>query len=184
MPSVKRKTDGPVPPVAKRGKVTAPEDWSTDTLVRYLSSLGLDAVAEKFEEQDIDGKAALSLSGDDLKDMQITQLGERKKTEAAIEAMGHPLLPVFQGCDVDGNFRIDTSELSSVMSDINGAPANDDEVVHACRSVLLQPEKNRTVDHHVREHAWYILTPPLPDLSVLFCSSDSGHALGGGCGWG
>ena len=97
-------------------------------MTRFLSSLGLDGVAEKFESEGLDGTSALTLTTADLKDIGITQVGERKKTEAAIKAMKHPLMAAFQRCDIDGNFKIDADELTHVMARVNGAPLLEEEV--------------------------------------------------------
>jgi hypothetical protein len=102
----------------KRGAV---ESWSSGDLKRYLSSMGLDAAAEKLLAEGIDGKAALALSSSDLKEAGIYLVPERKKTEAALMDLRHPLMAAFVSVDTNCDFRVDAEEISHVMSNVNGA---------------------------------------------------------------
>ena len=60
-----------------------------DDVGKWLQSLGLGQHAELFERHAIDGEVLATLTGDDLKDLDLP-LGHRKKLLSAIAALRSP----------------------------------------------------------------------------------------------
>jgi Ca2+-binding EF-hand superfamily protein len=120
---------------AKRGR---PELWAVEDVKAYISSLGLESAAKKLVDEEIDGATLMDMSSQDLQSIKISALAERKKVEAAISDMTHPLMPAFASADVDGSFTIDADELGHVMTRVNGTPMMHTQL----RAMLVEADLN------------------------------------------
>lgn len=101
-------------------KRSAVDSWSSGDVKRYLTSMSLHGAAEKLQEEDVDGRAAVTLTSSDLKEAGIYVISERKKTEIALEHLRHPLMTVFASIDSNDDFRVDAEEISHVLSNLSG----------------------------------------------------------------
>jgi len=101
-------------------KRSAVDNWSSGDVKRYLTSVSLHGAAEKLQEEDVDGRAAVTLTSSDLKEAGIYVISERKKTETALENLRHPLMTVFASVDSNNDFKVDAEEISHVLSNLSG----------------------------------------------------------------
>ncbi|KAL0083873.1 hypothetical protein F4703DRAFT_1857138 [Phycomyces blakesleeanus] len=64
-----------------------PEDWTMDHVAAWLSSVGLQSVADNFVDQEITGDILLDLDVDALKELGISTFGKRHKVMHAITGL-------------------------------------------------------------------------------------------------
>eukprot|EP01114_Cavostelium_apophysatum_P006453 TRINITY_DN17773_c0_g1_i1.p1 TRINITY_DN17773_c0_g1~~TRINITY_DN17773_c0_g1_i1.p1 ORF type:complete len:144 (-),score=18.42 TRINITY_DN17773_c0_g1_i1:144-575(-) len=61
--------------------------WSVEQAVGWLSSVGLEELAPKFRDNEVDGKQLWDLTREDLQDLQIKSLGTRKRLWKLLEQL-------------------------------------------------------------------------------------------------
>lgn len=100
----------------KRCRLSGPEDWRSDDVSRYLSSLGLHLGAKLCAQNAISGIDATGLRPEDIKTLGLTSPECSEEVAAALADISHPLMKTFTSCDSDGSFSIDAHELSQIMT--------------------------------------------------------------------
>ena len=73
------------------GKADNPANWSVDRVGQWLETIGLEdktgPIRKTFKDNDINGKALVSLSKEELQELGITSLGVKKTIMDAIAAL-------------------------------------------------------------------------------------------------
>ncbi len=59
----------------------------------WLNGLGMGEHARSFADNEIDAATLVDLTADDLKELGVVKLGQRKRLLAAIAALGQPNAP-------------------------------------------------------------------------------------------
>lgn len=63
------------------------QKWSPAEVAAYLGKKGLEGYTEVFQQHKVDGSVVHTLTDDDLKEMGVEAVGERKKVMAAIKGL-------------------------------------------------------------------------------------------------
>ena len=142
--------------------------------------MSLDGAAEKLQEEAVDGRAAIALTSSDLKEAGVYVISERKKTEAALENLRHPLMTVFASVDFNDDFRVDAEEISHVMSNVSGTYVTEATVQAKMTELNLKGNVEFADFKYIMEHAsdseqvdWSQASKQL-SLSVRFLAAGDG----------
>jgi len=63
------------------------QKWSSDEVAAYLGTKGLEGYATIFREQKVDGSVVHTLTDDDLKEMGVQAIGDRRKIMTVLEGL-------------------------------------------------------------------------------------------------